>query len=60
MGSTEVVLQKMQLKLKGVVSGYNLAMVTRYIKCMTTTDLPMTEHLCDTIISASSYEEGMC
>ena len=61
MRATELVLHEMKLKLNGVVPGYNVAMVTRYIKCTITTHLPMTGHnLCDTIISALSHEERKC
>jgi len=40
----------LELKLRVLLTGCIVAMVTCHIKCMTATCLPMIGHLCDTII----------
>jgi len=43
----------LKAKIKGVSGGHIVTMVTRYIKWMTATCLPMTGNLYDTVVVAS-------
>ena len=61
MGVIELVLElqykRLKLKLRVLLAGHIVAMVTSYIKEITATCLPMIGHLCDTIIIASLVKQ---
>ena len=47
----------LRAKFKGVLAGVIVAMVTCYIRKITTTCLPMIGNLCDTLIVASHVKQ---